>query len=67
MIWVMKVNSFILKTTKILYIIFSFYYYGLVAQMVDRRLGMAEAPGSNPGQSIYKFSKKIKFKIVIKL
>ena len=44
MIWVMKVNSF--------------YYYGLVAQMVDRRLGMAEAPGSNPGQSIYKFSKK---------
>lgn len=25
---------------------------GLVAQMVDRRLGMAEAPGSNPGQSI---------------
>ena len=32
--------------------------------MVDRRLGMAEAPGSNPGQSIYKFSKKIKFKIV---
>jgi hypothetical protein len=26
---------------------------GLVAQMVDRRLGMAEAPGSNPGQSIF--------------
>ena len=25
---------------------------GLVAQMGDRRLGMAEAPGSNPGQSI---------------
>ena len=22
--------------------------------MVDRRLGMAEAPGSNPGGSIYK-------------
>lgn len=31
-------------------------FYGLVAQMVDRRLGMAEAPGSNPGQSIYNFS-----------
>ena len=29
------------------------YLCGLVAQMVDRRLGMAEAPGSNPGQSIY--------------
>lgn len=58
MIWVMKVNSFILKTTKYYIYIFSFYYYGLVAQMVDRRLGMAEAPGSNPGQSIYKFSKK---------
>lgn len=28
------------------------YSLGLVAQMVDRRLGMAEAPGSNPGQSI---------------
>ena len=25
---------------------------GLVAQMVDRRLGMAKAPGSNPGGSI---------------
>ena len=45
------------KQKALLYNIFSFYYYGLVAQMVDRRLGMAEAPGSNPGQSIYKFSK----------
>lgn len=26
-------------------------FFGLVAQMGDRRLGMAEAPGSNPGQS----------------
>ena len=25
---------------------------GVVAQMVERRLGMAEAPGSNPGHSI---------------
>ncbi len=32
-------------------------FCGLVAQMVDRRLGMAEAPGSNPGQSIYIFKK----------
>ena len=32
--------------------------YGLVAEMVDRRLGMAEAPGSNPGQSIYNFLNK---------
>ena len=31
--------------------------YGLVAQMVDRRLGMAEAPGSNPGQSTLLFMK----------
>ncbi len=34
--------------------IFDFNFFGLVAQMVDRRLGMAEAPGSNPGQSIFK-------------
>ncbi len=41
-------NSFILKHSySILYL-----FFGLVAQMVDRRLGMAEAPGSNPGQSI---------------
>ncbi len=39
------VNSF-------LYYLFHIFFYGLVAQMVDRRLGMAEAPGSNPGQSI---------------
>lgn len=58
MIWVMKVNSFILKTTKYYILYLVFINYGLVAQMVDRRLGMAEAPGSNPGQSIYKFSKK---------
>ena len=32
--------------------IFDIEFFGLVAQMVDRRLGMAEAPGSNPGQSI---------------
>ena len=32
--------------------IFDLCFFGLVAQMVDRRLGMAEAPGSNPGQSI---------------
>ena len=33
--------------------IFELFFFGLVAQMVDRRLGMAEAPGSNPGQSIF--------------
>ena len=31
--------------------------FGLVAQMGDRRLGMAEAPGSNPGQSTFIFLK----------
>ncbi len=28
---------------------------GVVAQMVERRLGMAEAPGSNPGHSTFLF------------
>jgi hypothetical protein len=31
---------------------FKYNYFGLVAQVVECRLGMAEAPGSNPGQSI---------------
>lgn len=54
MIWQKIVNSYILIIPNILYS--TNYFFGLVAQMVDRRLGMAEAPGSNPGQSIY-FSK----------
>ena len=29
--------------------VFDLSFFGLVAQMGDRRLGMAEAPGSNPG------------------
>ena len=37
---------------------FIYFLYGLVAQMGDRRLGMAEAPGSNPGQSIFYFKKR---------
>lgn len=42
-------------------------FFGLVAQMVDRRLGMAEAPGSNPGQSTlyFKGSKTPKFSFFI--
>ena len=39
--------------------IFDLCFFGLVAQMVDRRLGMAEAPGSNPGQSIYKIKEDL--------
>lgn len=50
MIWHIKANSFILIVQ---YIIIDVSFFGLVAQMVDRRLGMAEAPGSNPGQSIF--------------
>ena len=46
------VNSYLYYYFYIFYMLFN---YGLVAQMVDRRLGMAEAPGSNPGQSILLF------------
>ena len=56
MIWQKIVNSYILIIPNILYS--TNYFFGLVAQMVDRRLGMAEAPGSNPGQSIYFFKRK---------
>lgn len=38
------------------------YHIGLVAQVVECRLGMAEAPGSNPGQSTKSFLRII-FKI----
>ncbi len=53
------VNSFLYYFFQILFYIalFIYFLYGLVAQMGDRRLGMAEAPGSNPGQSIFLFIK----------
>ena len=45
---------FYIKKSNI-YIYINFLSVGLVAQMGDRRLGMAEAPGSNPGQSTFNF------------
>ena len=61
------VNSFLYYFFQILFCIafFIYFLYGLVAQMGDRRLGMAEAPGSNPGQSILIYLNK--FIIVIKI
>ena len=53
MTWLKMENSLYINTSKYYYCI-NFNFFGLVAQMVDRRLGMAEAPGSNPGQSIFK-------------
>ena len=44
----------------------NFLIFGLVAQMVDRRLGMAEAPGSNPGQSTLILSRYIEYLLVYK-
>ena len=61
MIWQKIVNSYILIIPNILYS--TNYFFGLVAQMVDRRLGMAEAPGSNPGQSIFLLNKEFVIKI----
>ena len=52
MTWLKMENSLYINNSKYYYCI-NFNFFGLVAQMVDRRLGMAEAPGSNPGQSIY--------------
>ena len=61
------VNSFLYYFFQIILCItfFIYFLYGLVAQMGDRRLGMAEAPGSNPGQSIFIYLNK--FIIVIKI
>ncbi len=56
MTWLKMVNS-LYYYFQILLLIFDLIFFGLVAQMVDRRLGMAEAPGSNPGQSIFKIKK----------
>ena len=55
MIW-QKMENSLYYYFQILLLIFDFNFYGLVAQMVDRRLGMAEAPGSNPGQSTLKIN-----------
>ena len=41
----LKTSTLSLNTPK------SYLLCGLVAQSVECRLGMAEAPGSNPGQS----------------
>lgn len=51
-----NIDSFVVKSIKFKYEevkVHMLMHNGVVAQMVERRLGMAEAPGSNPGHSTH--------------